>query len=561
MQRRKKATNKVTLYAEKVINGEIVAGKLVIAACQRHFDDLEKAKSKDYPYYFDEEEAERAIAFFPFLSHSKGEWAGEALLLELWQCFIVGSIYGWLRKEDGLRRFRTAFIEVARKNGKSTLLAGIGLYQLVADGEPGAEVYSAATKKDQARIIFDEAKRMVKKSPSLNKRIEVLKDTLFFERMEARFQPLGADEDTLDGLNVHGGLIDELHAHKTRGVWDVLETATGSRQQPLLIAITTAGFNINGIGYEQHQYCENILNKVFEDDTYFAYIACIDKGDDWTDPTVWAKANPNLGISVKLDDLQRKCDKAKKVPTAVNNFLCKHLNVWTSQAERWMPLDKWKACGGELPDLKNIRCYLGLDLSSTLDLTALSFVFPLNDGQYATFTHFFIPEETMFERVQTEGIPYDTWARLGYLTATPGNVVDYEFIKAFIREQAEQFKIVEIGFDPWNATQIAIDLQNEGFKMVEVRQGFKTLSEPLKTLMALTVSKKLLHDSNPVMDWCAYNMVVRKDPAGNIKPDKEKAQQKIDGMVALVTGLSRALLANQKKRKVITEFIEPVTVS
>jgi phage terminase large subunit-like protein len=526
-------------YAREVLAGHIPAGELIKKACERHLADLQNGSERGL--YFDWEAANHAIYFFQFLKHSKGEWAGRTIYLEPWQMFIVGSIFGW-KREDGRRRYRTAYIEVPRKNGKSTLVSGIALYLLIADGEGGAEIYMAATKRDQAKIAFDEAARMVKKSPHLKKRVNILKNNLNVETTASKFEPLGADADSMDGLNVHGAFIDELHAHKTRAVWDVLETATGSRIQPLQLAITTAGFNRESICYEQHEYSEKILNNVIDDDTYFSYIACIDEGDDWRNPETWAKTNPNFGISVKEDDLQRKCNKAKEMPAAQNNFLCKHLNKWTNQSERWMDIDKWKASAGELPDLEGEQCYVGMDLSSKTDLTAIVLDFPMDDGSHAVIPHFFIPEDTMQEKMRKEKVPYDMWEREGFLTATPGNVIDYEFVKHYLRKMADKYEIVEVGFDPWNASQISVDLDNDGFTMVEIRQGYRSLSEPTKTLMALVLSKRLIHGDHPVLTWCADNMVVRTDPSGNVKPDKEQATQKIDGMVALIMALSRSIV-------------------
>jgi len=336
-----------TKYAKKVLSGKIIAGKWVKLACKRHIKDL---KRKDI--WFDEAAADRVIRVCSFLKHSKGEWAGTPFILEPWQAFIVSAVFGWKIKKTGLRRYRTVYIECARKSGKTTLLAALGLYMFCMDGEAGAEVYSAAVKRDQARISHSEAMRMVKASPALRKRIGIVKDNLHIINTASKFEPLGADADSVDGLNVHGGLIDELHAHKKRDMWDVLETATGARRQPLQIAITTAGFDQTSICFEQHTYVKQILSGTIEDDTYFGIIYAIDvdeklgddiivKGDDWRDERCWVKANPNLGISVKLDDLQRKAKKAMEIPAAQNNFLRKHLDVWTQSFTRWIDLGIW----------------------------------------------------------------------------------------------------------------------------------------------------------------------------------------------------------------------------
>ena len=541
--------DRTTKYAKEVLAGNIVAGQLVIKACRRHMEDIKKSKRKDFVFKFDLDRAERAISFFDFLKHTKGEWAGQTVKLELWQCFIVGSIFGWVHKKTGLRRFRTAYTQVARKNGKSTMLAGIGLYGLLADGEPGAEIYSAATKKDQARIIFDEAKNMVKSSPDIRELIDLFQRNMSVATTVSKFEPLSADVNSMDGLNIHYGLIDELHAHKTREMWDVLETATGARQQPLIWTITTAGYNRFSICYEQYSYCLNILDGLVEDDTYFCYIAQLDKDDDWRDPACWIKANPNLGVSKKLDDLERKCSKAKELPAAQNTFLCKELDMWVSQTERWMDLDKWNDCpeeavdeNGEVIDLAGYPCYIGLDLSSTTDMTSVNLEFPLEDGRYAVISHSFIPEERVLEKEKRDKVPYSAWEKQGYITFTPGEVVDYEWVKSYILNQAAKYQVVEIDFDPWNATQLANDLAGEGFECVQIRQGFATLSEPTNDIMSLVLQKKLIHFNNPVLTWAIGNSVVTQDPAGNIKLDKSKTTFRIDPAAALVTSHTRARL-------------------
>lgn len=538
--------DRTTKYAKEVLAGNIIAGELVKKACQRHMDDLKSSKRKSFEFSFDQEAADRAIEFFGFLKHSKGIWAGQPIKLELWQCFVVGSIFGWKHKKTKLRRYRTAYISVARKNGKSTMMAGIGLYGLLADGEAGAEVYSAATKRDQARIIFDEAKRMVKASPDIAGFVDVFSRNLSVAQTSSKFEPLSADVNSLDGLNISMGLIDELHAHKTREMWDVLETATGARTQPLLAAITTAGFDRFGICYEQYDYCLNILNGTAQDETYFCYIAQIDKEDDWRNPDCWIKANPNLGVSVYQDDLDRKCEKAKEIPAAQNNFICKHLNCWVSQTVRWMDMDKWFACPVEEMDLSGKPCYVGLDLSATTDLTSVCFEFPLDDGRFYVISHSFIPEDAVLEKEKRDKVPYRTWEREGYITFTPGSVVDYEWVKSYIIEKADLYDVQEICFDPWNATQLANDLANEGFECVQIRQGYATLSEPAKDIMALTLQRKIIHNNNPVLAWAIGNSVVTTDPAGNIKLDKSKTTFRIDPACALVTSHVRARLGNKK---------------
>jgi phage terminase large subunit-like protein len=536
----------VTGYAKSVSEGTVPANRLVRLACERHLDDLSSAGARGLR--FDLAAARHALDFFGFLRHSKGEWAGETFTLAPWQMFVVGCLFGW-RREDGLRRFRTAYCAVPRKNGKSTISAGIGLYLLVADDEQGAEVYSAATTRDQARIVFDEAKRMVAASPALRRRVEPLINNLHVAASASRFMPLSSDSSTMDGLNVHGAIIDELHAHKTRGVVDVLDTATGARRQPLLFEITTAGYDRHSICFEHHDYSSKVLEGVLQDDSWFAFIAAADEGDDWTDPEVWRKANPNFGISVKQDDLARKAEKAIALPGAQNAFRRMHLNEWTEQAERWIDMAAWDACDAPVdPDwLRGRPCYGGLDLSTTTDVSALAWVFPPHDGddRWRVLSRYFVPEDNLRKRAERDRVPYDLWAAQGFIEATSGNVVDYGAIEQRIRADSLLFQVREIAYDPWNATHIALRLQDEGATMVEFRQGFRSMSAPTRELEKLIVSRKLAHGANPVTRWMAANVAVAQDPAGNLKPAKDKSTERIDGIIAIIMALGRAMLPEE----------------
>lgn len=531
-------------YIEQVNQGEIVVCKWVRLAVERHLRDLETGHERGL--HFDEVAATRVIKFFGFLRHSKGEWAGQVVSLEPWQQFILWVVFGW-KGADGTRRFRTAYEEIARKNGKSTKAAGVGLYLFDADKEPGAEVYTAATKRDQARITHSEATRMVKKSAALKKRIAVYKDNLHNEATASKFEPVGRDADSLDGLNIHGAIVDELHAHKTRDLWDVLETATGARRQPLMYAITTAGYNRQSICYELHDYTRKVLEGIIEDDSFFGIIFTLDEGDDWEDEHNWVKANPNLGVSVKLDDLRRKATKAKKMPSALNAFLRLHMNVWTQAETKWLDPDKWRACGEEPIDPEALRgrtCYGGLDLSSTTDITAFVLVFPpeKKGDKYLVLCRFWIPEAAMHERSKRDRVPYDAWVREGYIEATSGDVIDYDFVVSEILELAERYDLKEIAFDRWGASKMIQELQEVELTVAQFGQGFASMSGPSKELERLVVARGISHGNNPVLRWMADNLVIRQDPAGNIKPDKAKSIEKIDGMVALVMALARAIL-------------------
>ena len=531
-------------YARDVLAGTIPTCRWVRLACERHLRDLETGDERGLR--FDPGAAALVIAFFSQLKHSKGEWAGQTIRLEPWQQFILWVLFGW-KRADGTRRFRTSYLEVARKNGKTTMAAGVGLYLLLADGEPGAEIYSAATKRDQARLSHAEATRMAKASGPIRQMVRVFKDNIHIPDTASKFEPLGADSDTMDGLNVHAALVDEVHAHKTRDTWDVLETGTGARRQPLMFAITTAGFDRQSLCWQLHEYTEKVLDGIIQDDTFFGVIYGIDEEDDWQDERVWVKANPNLHVSKKADDLRRKAMRAREMPAALNAFLRLELDVWTQSETKWMNMEHWRQCG-QAVDAAGLRgrvCYAGLDLSSTTDITALLLVFPpeVDDDLVQVLCRFWIPEESMHERVHRDRVPYDVWVRQGYITATPGNVVDYAYVLAQIDEDMQAYGLDEIAFDRWGATKIQTDLTELGGPdfMVQFGQGFASMSGPMKELEKLVLQHRLAHGNNPVLTWMADNLVARQDPAGNIKPDKEKSREKIDGMVALIMGLDRAL--------------------
>ena len=527
-------------YIDNVIAGRQVACRWVQLACQRHVDDLASGAVRGLR--FDPQAAQHVLDFFGFLRHSKGEWAGQVVELEQWQQAILWILFGWY-KEDGTRRFRTAYLECARKQGKSTLAAGVGLYLLIGDREPGAEVYSAATKRAQAKIVFDEATRMVKKSPSLRKKITCFRDNLHIENSASKFEPLGRDADSMDGLNVHGAIVDELHAHKTDEVWGVLETGTGSRRQSLMFAITTAGLNQDVFCFSLRDYLIKILEGIITDDSFFGIIYTLDQGDDWTDEANWIKANPNLGVSVRLGELRDLAAKARSISSSLTHFLTKRLNIWTNAAELWIHPEKWKACGEEFDeqDLAGRACYAALDLSNTLDLTAWVLVFPPagDDPRYVILPRFWVPEDVIEERRRNR-VPYDAWVREGHITAIPGAVIDYEYIYEQIDRDAQTFDIKEVGYDRWGAAQVYLQLEKMGMTTVQIGQGFQSMSAPMKEMEKLIVSRGLRHGNNPVLTWNVHNLVATRDPAGNLKPDKRRSREKIDGAVAMIMGIDRA---------------------
>lgn len=522
-------------YADDVISGKIIAGKWVRLACQRFIDDLDK-------YSFDVDKAQRILDFFPdFIRHVKGKLAGQPYELSDWEAFILINLFGFV-DANGKRRFRTAYVEVARKNSKSTFCSGIALFMTAFDMEGGAEVYSAATTRDQARIVFGDAQNMVRKSAPLKKVFGVHKLNIHHMKSASKFEPLSSDAQTLDGLNIHCGIMDEVHAHKTREVWDVVETATGAREQPLILAITTAGFNKQGIGYEQREYVTKVLGGVVDDDTYFGIIFTIDEDDDPFDQNVWVKANPNLGRSKRLDDMQRLAKKASEMPAARNNFLTKHLNVWVNAETAWLDMARWEKLPkrGSIDHLKTLPCYIGLDLANKLDVAAVVAAFP--DGNEIHFIcKFYLPENTIYAKSRTIGNMYDTWAQQGHLTLTDGDIIDHEYIEHDIREMLNDFDVKAVGFDPWGSTQMSIRLSEDGAPMVEIPQTVKNLSESMKEVEAKVISGELHKDANPMMDWMASNIVVKLDRNENYFPNKEHPDNKIDGMVALFMAVNRIL--------------------
>lgn len=540
---------RVTRYMQRVLSGKVPACKWVRLAVERQVRDLETGPERGL--YFDASDAQIVVEFFGLLRHSKGKWARKAFKLEDWQLFILWVLFGW-KRQDGSRRFRIAYCEIPRKNGKSTLAAGIELYLLTADGEDGAEVYTAATKMDQAQIIHKEAERMVRSSPPLRRWCGIRINNIFVRNTNSSCKPLGADAKTLDGLNPSGSAIDELHAHPTSAVWDIIDSALGSRVQPLIFAITTAGFNTQSFCYHQRTYTTKILDDVIQDDTWFGIIYTIDEGDDWQKKKTWRKANPNYAISVSSSDMERMAKKAREEPTARDSFLVKKLNVWTSAAHRWVDIEKWKRCPTiEITEEMLYRkpSYWGLDLSSNKDLAAWVGVFPWDDGQVILLPRFWVPRETAHQRERSDRVPYLAWAKEGLITLTEGSAIDFKQIKATIREDGRKFDIQSIGFDRWNMEAVRQDLIDEGIPekvLVGFGQGYASMSGPMKRLEQLYISGKLVHNNHPVMTWCASNVVASMDAAENLKPNKEKSADRIDGVVSAVMGLGRSMAGGKR---------------
>lgn len=536
-------------YIEDVLNKEISACVHVVNACKRQFDDLAK---KDFAYEFDEESANRICRFAELMPHIKGQLAGQSLKLEPFQCFILTTVFGWLNKETGFRRFRTAYVEVPRKNGKSFFSSGIGLYMGFADGEEGAEVYSAATTRDQAKIVFGDAWHIARRTkPFLDKfKVQVGGTTsprsLFCLDTNSKFEPLSAEGNSLDGLNVHCGIIDELHAHRTRSVFDVIETATGARTQSLLWLITTAGSNRAGVCYEQRAYVLKILEGRQEDDSYFGIIYTIDEGDDWTTEEAWIKANPNYGVSVMPDDIERLARKAQSMTSAQNNFLTKRLNVWVNAETAWMDMKSWENCGDQnlsIEDFIGDRCWIGIDLASKIDIAAMLMVF-YRGGKYYAFGKYYLPSQTVENNANSQ---YEGWAKDKMLTVTHGYSIDFARIEKDLIEASELYQVVACAYDPHQATQMSQRMVEKGIEMVEIRPTVMNFSEPMKELESLVLNQKFVHDGCPVLEWMISNVVCHVDAKDNIYPRKERPENKIDGVVALIMALGRALFNEEEE--------------
>jgi len=505
------------------------------------------AKSSSTEYWFDTEAADRAVRFFEAcLTHTKGEWAGTPLKLSDWQADkIIRPLFGW-KRADGTRKYRTAYIQIPRKAGKSTLAAGIALYLLMADNEPGAEVYSAAADRDQAAIVFEMAKGMAEASEPLRKRVKPFKRALTVPSTASTYKVLSSEAYTKHGLSAHGIVVDEVHALPDRELWDVLTTSTGARRQPLTVAITTAGFDRHSLCFELYDYACKVRDGIFEDPAFLPVIYEAAEDDDWKLPATWHKAHPGLGVSVKEEYFAAECAKAQQMPTYENTFKRLLLNIWTEQDTRWLPMDAWDACAAELPDLEGRVCYAGLDLSTTTDITALVLAFPVGPVVYL-MPFFWVPSEGIHKRAKRDRVPYDVWTKQGLIAATAGNVIDYDTIRARINELAERFNIKEIAIDRWNATHLATQLTGDGFEVIGFGQGFASMSAPCKELEKRVLGREIAHGGNPVLRWMASNVSVTMDAAGNMKADKAKSTERIDGIVAGLMALGR-VIANDDDR-------------
>ncbi|HEM5420868.1 terminase large subunit [Streptococcus suis] len=497
--------------------------------------------------HYDEAKADRAVTFINNLSHTKGKWAGKRFDLLPWQEQIVRDLFG-IVKEDGNRQFLTAYIEIPKKNGKSELAAAIALYLLYADNEASAEVYGAACDRNQASIVFDVAKQMVQMSRPLEKRSKIMGATKRIVNYSNAgfYQVLSAETGTKHGLNVSGLVFDEIHAQPNRHLYDVLTKGSGdAREQPLFFIITTAGTDRNSICYELHTKALDILNGRKKDTSFYPVVYGLSDEDDWNDEENWRRANPSLGHTIGIDRVREAYQQALDNPAEENVFKQLRLNMWTSSSVAWIPEHVYAKGNDPIKyeSLKGRSCYAGLDLSSTSDITAFVLVFPprFEEENYIVLPFFWLPEDTLELRCRRDHVLYDVWERQGYIKTTEGNVVHYGFIEKFIEDLSEIYHIKEIAYDRWNATQMVQNLEGMGLTMVPFGQGYKDMSPPSKELYKLMMEGKIQHGGHPVLKWMGQNVVMRQDPAGNIKPDKEKSVEKIDGIVSLIMGLDRCI--------------------
>ncbi|OIR59324.1 terminase [Bacillus sp. FMQ74] len=545
-------------YSRDVISGEIVACEKHIWACERFLNDVSREGTREFPYVFDDEKARRFLYWMTQFKHTKGPLQGENIVPEPIQIFIFGNVYGWVHKDTGFRRFRKVYWGVARKNTKTQSLACVGSYEGFANDEYMSEVYIGATKAEQAKICWNEIKAQIMQADLLNKpekKYRIAYGKIEHPKTQSKIEALSKDAGkTGDGFNPQCGIIDEYHAHKTSEVYDVLASGMGARNQPLMVIITTAGFELNNPAYRvEYDYVSRILdpNKVEQNEQYFVMINELDKGDDIKDERNWIKANPIVAANEHgLEYLRGELEVALAVPEKMRNFLTKNMNIWVNMRENgYMDMQAWTDCGSDqLPDLKNRECYVGIDLSKTIDLTAASFIFPLDDGSFAVESHGFMPEDTFHERMKTDNVPYDLWKKRGWLTTTDGAVVDYDYIRAYIKKMEKEngWRIKEIGYDPYNATQFAQQMEADGYTMVEIRQGIATLSEPTKDFRAKVKAKKVIHPKNDLLTWAMGNAVTKMDAQENIMLDKSKSTQRIDPAAALINAYVRASQINNE---------------
>ncbi|WP_427340640.1 terminase large subunit [Caloranaerobacter sp. DY30410] len=544
--------NELIKYSKDVISGKVVACQKHKWACMRFLNDLERQGTEEFPYLFDEKKAIRFLNWMKLFKHRKGVLKGKRIEPHIIQKFVFGNIYGWIHKDTGYRRFRKAYWQVGRKNAKSQSLACVGTYETMAFGESASEVYCAATKKDQARIVWNEAEAMLNSAEELKGKYKIAYGQIIHLKTGSIMKALSKeDKKTGDGLNPQCGIIDEYHAHETSEIYDIIVSGMGARPQPLLMIITTAGFNLNNPCYRvEYKYVTDILdpNSSIENEEYFVMINELDKDDDIKDEKNWEKANPILcSYEEGINYLRGELKAALDVPEKMRNFLTKNMNIWVDAKDNgYMKMDKWGKCGVKDFDysiLAGKECTVGIDLSAKIDLCSTGFEFKI-DGKYIILSHSFMPEETFYAKLKTDKVPYDLWVKQGWITLTDGAVVDYNYIKQYIQnfEQKYKCKVKEICCDPWNATQFMQEMEAEGYTVVEIRQGIKTLSGPTKDFREQVYAGNVIHNCNPVLTWAIGNAVTKQDHNENIMLDKSKSTERIDPIAAIINAHVRAMV-------------------
>lgn len=527
-------------YAEDVLTGKIIACELIKLACERYLSLMD-----DDRYEFREEVVDDKIKFYSVLRHFKGKHSGKPFILEPWQQWIVASLYGFFNKEDGSRLTQTAYIEIARKNGKTALAAGMGLDGLINDGEDGAEVYFAANSRDQVKIsAWPLCSNFAEGLDPKGKLLTVYRDTVKFDSTKSFLKVLASDSTKLDGPDPHMFILDEYHAAKNNSVKAVLESGQGNRENPLAIIITTAGFDKLGPCYELRDTAVDILKELKEDDTFFCAVFTLDKDDDWKDENVWIKSNPNLGVTVRPQYLKKEIRKAINTPSDEVNVKTKNLNIWCDSSEIWIPDSYITDASREvkLADFRDAECYAGIDLSATSDLTCISYMIPL-EGKFHFKTNYYLPEAALTEKRFKE--QYQEWRRLGLLTITPGNVTDYDYILNDLMEASKTVYLSSVAYDQWNATQFVINATDNGLNMTPFAQNLGNFNKPTKEMERLILSGNAILDNNVITRHCFRNVVMARDHNGNIKPSKKYEEKKIDGVISMLQALG-AYLSNPR---------------
>lgn len=550
-------------YSQDVLNGNLIACQKHKWACQRFLRDIEREGTEDFPYLFDEEKAYKFLNWMTLFKHTKGALEGQQIQPAPIQIFIFGNIYGWV-KPNGFRRFKKAYWQVAKKNAKSQSLSCVGSFEASAFGEANAQVYCAATKTDQAKIVWDEIWKQIEGCDALKDKFRVRYGKIEHPKSGSFIKALSKEDGKRgDGVHTQCGIVDELHLHETSEMLDNLASSMAARQQPLLIAITTAGFNLSHPAYRvEYKYVSELLdpNNPKENETYFAMVNELDPEDKIENPSVWEKANPILcSYPEGVDFIKEELNLALQVPDKMRGFLTKNMNVWIdSKPNGYIPLNKWKECEEEftLEDMRGLPCIVGVDLSAKIDLTSLSFLF-IKDGFLYVHNHSFMPEDTLEQKRKSDKVDYWLWKEQGYITMTPGSVVDYEFLEVYIETIEKEYglNVLEVCSDPWNASQFMQNLEKKGYVTVEIRQGIQTLGPPTKDFRERVFSKTVRHNANPVLTWSIGNAITKKDANENFMLDKSKSTERIDPIASVLNAHVRSIVLEQEQQPDLNDHI------